>query len=261
MNSINGYIWITLPSILGVVAAGSLLHAWLARRAMPNEPSVFLHWPLSERLLVNAEECLVWHWLCKTFPVHHVNIKIPVTRFTQPLEKTQGEHLFKVLDGVYCTFTVCSPDGRVVGCADVMGATGLASRNRQFKQALLAKCGIAYCVLQPLSLPAGAAMRSDFLGETAPAEPTPKIKPREARYRELEEALLAQARLKLSTALTRQRRIRDSGFASLTPDGCSPALAGTSEGEAEDAHASGHGLLAGWQQNSFLAPLDSRCSR
>ena len=261
MNSINDYIWIAAPSILGVVVAGTWLYAWLARRAMPIQPSVFANWPLSERLLVNAEECLVWHWLCKTFPVHHVNIKIPVTRFTQPLEQKQGEHLFKLLDGVYCTFTVCAPDGRVVGCADVMGANGLASRNRQLKQALLAKCGIAYSVLQPLSLPTSAAMRSNFLGETVPAEPTPKIRPREERYRELEEALLTQARLKLSTELTRQRRIRDSGFAHLTPDLRSRALARTCGNEAKDTHANGHGLVTGWQHNSFLAPLDSRYGR
>lgn len=258
MNQFNGYLWMAVFGTFGTVVVAALLYAWLARRALHIQQSIFANWPLSERPLVNTEECQVLHWMCKTFPMHQVNIKIPVTRFTQPLERRQGESLHKILDGVYCTFTVCSPDGHVVGCADVMGANGLASRNRQLKQALLAKCGIAYCVLKPVSLPAQAAIRSDFLGETVPAEPVFKIKPREERHRELEEALLAEARLKLSTVLTRQRRIRDSEFAPLAANSCSHAVAHASQGSFEEVDASGHGMLAGWQHNSFLAPLESR---
>ena len=200
----------------------------------------------------------VWHWMCKTFPAHQVNIKVPVTRFTQPLEHEQGQSLYKLLNGVYCTFTVCSPDGRVVGCADVMGINGLAIGNQQLKQALLAKCGIAYCVLKPVSLPTIAAIRGVFLDETACAEPALKIKPREERHREFEEALMAEARLKLSTALTRQRHIRDSGFSPLAPSSYGQAVAHASQGNFKGADASGHGMLSGWQRNSFLMPLESR---
>lgn len=86
MNPFSGYIWMAVPATLGIVVAGALLYAWLARRALHIQQSIFANWPLSERRLVNTEECQVWHWMCKTFPVHQVNIKIPVTRFTQPLE-------------------------------------------------------------------------------------------------------------------------------------------------------------------------------
>ena len=250
-------------SALGVFAAGAWFYAWLARRAAGRtRQSIPASWPLSARLLVNTEESQVWHWLCKTFPLHQVSIKIPVTRFTQPLERQQGENLFKLLNGVYCTFTVCSPDGHVVGCADVMG---LASSNRLLKQALLAKCGVAYYVLKPRSLPTTGAIRSDFLGETAPAEPlfTPpepalQNKPRVERIRELEEALLAEARLKLSTALNRQRHIRESGFAPLTLDSERHASAHAYNSNFEGVDVNGHSMLPVWQHDSFLVPLDSR---
>lgn len=257
MNTFDGYIWMAVPGILGIVVIGALSYAWLARRAVHIRQSIPANWPLARRPLVNSEESQVWHWMCQTFPVHQVNIKIPVTRFTHPLEREQGEKLYKLLNGVYCTFTVSAPDGRVVGCADVIGVNGLASANRQLKQALLAKCGIAYRVLKPVSLPASADIRSEFLGDAVLGEPAAQIKPREDRYRELEEALLTQARLKLSTALNRQRRIRDSGFSPLAPDTCSPAMAQASKSSLEGADGKGLGLLPGWQRNSFLAPLDS----
>lgn len=241
----NGYIWMAVLSTLGLAVTGRLLYAWLARRALHIQHSILANWPLATRPLVNVEECQVWHWMCKTFPVHQVNVKIPVTRFTRPLGRNQAENLYKLLNGVYCTFTICAPDGRVVGCADVMGVNGPTSDNRQLKQALLAKCGIAYWVLRPMSLPAEAAIRSDFLGESVPVEAAPLYKPRAEGNRELEEALLAEARLRLSMALNRQRHIRDSDLSPLMPNSDS---------------VNADRLLPGWQHNSFLVPLCSRPS-
>lgn len=239
----NGYIWMAVLSTLGLVAIGGLLCARLARRAVHIKHSMLANWPLATRPLVNTEECEVWHWICKTFPMHQVNVKIPVTRFTRPLDRTQSENLYKLLNGVYCTFTICAPDGRVVGCADVMGVNGPVSNNRQLKQTLLAKCGIAYYILRPMSLPAAAEIRSDFLGESVPVDAAPLHKPRTEGDRELEETLLAEARLKLSMALNRQRHIRNSGFTPLMPN---------------SDPVSGDNLLPVWQHNSFLAPLSSR---
>jgi hypothetical protein len=257
MNTLSGYIWMAVLCTLGLVVIGALFYAWLARRAVHIRQSIPANWPLARRPLVNSEESQVWHWMCQTFPMHQVNIKIPVTRFTHPLAGEQRENLYKLLNGVYCTFTVSAPDGRVVGCVDVIGVNGLASANCQLKQALLVKCGIAYRVLRPVSLPTIAEIRSDFLGEAVLDEPAAQIKPREGRYREFEEALLAEARLKLSTALNRQRRFREGEFTSLTPDTYSPAMAQASKSSQEGIDGKDLGLLPGWQRNSFLAPLDS----
>lgn len=257
MNPSSGYLWMAVLGTLGVVVIGALLYAWLARRAVHIRQSIPANWPLARRPLINSEESQVWHWMCKTFPVHQVNIKIPVTRFTHPLEPEQGENLYKLLNGVYCTFTVSAPDGHVVGCVDVIGVNGQASANWQLKQALLVKCGIAYRLLRPVSLPTVAEIRSDFLGEAVLDEPAVQINSREDRYRELEEALLAEARMKLSTTLNRQRRIRESEFMPLTPVAYSPAMAQACKSSLEASDGKGLSPLPGWQRNSFLAPLDS----
>lgn len=219
MDTLSIYLLMVVLCILDVLLIGAFLYAWLGRRAVQVRQSIPTNWPLARRPLVNSEESQVWHWMCKSFPLHQVNIKIPVTRFTHPLEGEQRENLYKLLSGVYCTFTVSAPDGRVVGCVDVIGVNGPAGANCQLKQALLVKCGIAYRVLRSVSLPTIAEIRSDFLGKAVLAEPAAQIKPREGRYREPEEALLAEARLKLSTALNRQRRFREREFTPLNRPG------------------------------------------
>lgn len=250
MNSFNGYIGMAVLGALGVAIAGAWWYAGFVRRAVLWDQSAPEYWPLTERPLVNAQECPVWHWMCKAFPGHQVNIKIPVIRFTLPLDHGKRQDLYMLLKGVYCTFTVCSPEGRVLGWADVMGRNGLPSENRQLKQALLTQCGIAYRVLQPLNLLSVAEIRSDFLGE-APRAPVPafKNKPRTERYREFEEGLLAEAGLKLSTARHRQRSLRDSQFSSLTPYPDALARVHVFRNNAGNID---------WQPNSFLAPLGDR---
>ena len=259
MDLFNGYSGLGVFGALGVAFVGALSCVWRTRRMLVRQ-SIPANWPMAGHRLVSVEECQVWHWMCKSFPEHQVNLKIPVTRFTRPTDREQGSGLYKLLNGVYCTFTVCTPDGYVVGCADVLGVNGLASKNRQLKQAVLAQCGIAYCVLRPFSLPSTAAIRSELLGEKstlepvcAPSAPAIPSKSREERHREFEESLMAEARLKLSAALSRQRRIRDSDFALLTPTLCVQASvhAGQNSFEGSDAN-----LLPGWQRNSFLAPLE-----
>ena len=261
MDPFNAYIGLT---VLGGLGAG--LSLWRARRNLRLRPSISGNWAITERRLLSAGECQVWRWMCKTFPMHQVNLKMPVTRFTRSVDDAQGLGLYQLLDGMYCTFTVCASDGHVVGCADVMGMNGLTRKNWQLKQVLLAKCGIAYCVLKPLSLPTAAFIRHEFLGDkgllepvSAPPAPAFSSQPREARYRQMEESLLAEARLKLSTALTRQRRIRDSEFLPLVSvsGGHASAQAHQRSGDGDDADGLSllPELLPDWQCNSFLAPL------
>lgn len=261
MDPFNGYMGLTALTGLG---AG--LYMWRARRNLRIRQWASANWVITERRLLSAEECQVWRWMCKTFPAHQVNLKMPLTRFTRSIDDAQGLSLYELLNGMYCTFTVCAPDGHVVGCADVMGMNGLTRKGWQLKQVLLAKCGIAYCVLKPLSLPTAAFIRHEFLGDkaflepvSAPPAPAFSSQPREARYRQMEESMLAEARLKLSTALTRQRRIRDSEFLPLAPACASHASAQARQRSGEGGDAEGQNLLPellpDWQCNSFLAPL------
>ena len=161
-----------LMTLLGV-AVGALAGAgayaeWLRRKASARL-RLPAKWPLAARTLVTPNEYGVLKWLRKTFHDHAVMVKIPVLRFTIPLDKEKGQadeaRWLELLTGVYTTFTVCTAKGKVVGCVDVAGKTGLSQANRELKETLLSDCGIAYTVVRGNQLPAGSAMRAAFLGE------------------------------------------------------------------------------------------------
>jgi len=169
-NIMDLTIW--LMTVLGVAVgalAGTLLYAWWLRRKASARLRWPVKWPLGARGLVSTDERDVWKWLRHTFHEHAVLVKVPVLRFTTPLDKEKGkansERWRALLNEVYTTFTVCTADGKVVGCVDVPGKRGLSEANRELKEALLSDCGIAYTVVRGNHLPAGSAMRAAFLGE------------------------------------------------------------------------------------------------
>ena len=237
----------TTPYSLSLVAAALLLAlaigAWVqrqwvqrqnrARRRIPK------HWPLGLRPLVNSEERLAWQWLARAFHDHEIMIKLPVTRFTLPRDKEQSLHWYNLLGSVYCTFTICKPDGRVIGCLDVPGQAGLPRSSRALKQSLLSQIGLPYWVIRADALPTVAEIRAEFLGEPTTAQGM--------REREQEERAIMAAKSSLRTALTRQRSSRQSDFgpASNWPHS-TPSVSARGDERSD------------WQDNSFLVPLDSR---
>lgn len=160
-----------LMTILGLLAGaviGVFLYAfWLHRRSnealrMPDK------WPLAARVLITNEEYEVFKWLRATFHDHLVMVKLPVLRFTMPTETDRnggGRRWQDLLGGVYCTFTVCTANGNVVGCVDVPGKRGISKAGRDVKESLLSDCRIAYTLVRSTSLPKASAMRAAFLGE------------------------------------------------------------------------------------------------
>ena len=152
---------------VGLALGAGALAWWLRRQAnvsmrMPSK------WPLTSRVLITNEEHEVFKWLCNTFDDHLVMVKLPVLRFTVPVDKGKnggGARWQDMLGGLYCTFTVCTPNGNVVGCVDVPGKRGLNRTNRQVKESLLSDCRIAYTVVRSVKLPKASAMRAAFLGE------------------------------------------------------------------------------------------------
>lgn len=227
--------------VLGAVVQ-TLWKRWVSKR----QRRIPLHWPLNPRLVANSEEQRVWVWMNKVFFDHHILLKLPVTRFTLPQSQDEGQHWFKVLTSVYCTFTVCTPGGRVVGCVDVPGHAGLSRGNRQLKLTLLSQCGIGYWVIRSNYLPTLTEIREEFLGT---ADST--VKPAGT-----EEATIKAIRLKLQTSLElkRRQRSKEALLASARdPD---------SDFGTANAYSQHSGFGSGgedWQQkNSFLGALDSR---
>jgi hypothetical protein len=164
-------------NVLVGLLLGALLYAWWLRRKAGVELRSVGKWPLGPRGLVTTQEHEVWTWLRHTFQDHVVLVKVPVQRFTTPLDrengkrggksKAQSEQLLELLNGIYTTFTVSTTDGKVVGCLDVPGKRGLSKDDFEVKEALLADCGIAYTVVRGVQLPTSIAMRAAFLGESA----------------------------------------------------------------------------------------------
>lgn len=222
------------PPLLALGAWGH--HVW-AQRSAKRRRRIPKHWPLTARPLANTEETRVWHWLARTFYDHHVMVKLPVTRFTLPRDPDQGKAWYTLLGSVYCTFTICRSDGRVIGCVDVPGRGGISRTVRQIKHSLLTQCGLPYWIVRADSLPTVAEIRGEFLGETPLAQ--------SMREREMEERAMA-AQNNLRTAIDRQRKNRQSDFTPLStwpPSTVEPR---------SDFHSNWGG------ENSFLQPLDSR---
>ena len=166
MNT-SSFLAMCFGLLLGAVV-GVALYVWWryaqanAKMRLPDT------WPLTSRVLLTNEEHEVFKWLRNTFHDHLVMIKLPVLRFTIPISKDKnggGPRWQDLLGGVYCTFTVCTTNGNVVGCVDVPARRGLKKANRDLKESLLSDCRIGYTVVRSVKLPKASAMRAAFLGE------------------------------------------------------------------------------------------------
>ncbi|MBA4327646.1 MAG: DUF2726 domain-containing protein [Polaromonas sp.] len=159
----------TLVGVLLGVGVGVVLHIGWVRRHAERKLRLPDRWLLNARGLVTSEEMDVWKWLRLAFPDHAVMVKVPVMRFTVPSTRDKPEnkdqHWHELLNGVYCSFTVSTLDGKVVGCVDVPGKRGLTKAQRDMKESLLMECGIGYTTVRSNSLPSASAMRTAFLGE------------------------------------------------------------------------------------------------
>ena len=223
--------------MIGLALGAGLLHwrnHWVARelRRLPKA------WPLKTRSLVNNSEKRVWLWLIRVMFDQQVLVKLPITRFTTPSKRNEASHWYKLLNGVYCTFTICNIEGQVLGCIDVPGPAGLSIGNQTLKHTLLTQCGIRYWVVDPEALPSLSKTRTTFLGDAAMKESP--IDHLEDRIKDMSESLHA--------AVTRQRQNKTSQHARLDVDPSGPQ-------DFTDSH-----LQSGWEQNSFLTPLDSRAA-
>jgi hypothetical protein len=225
----------TFLFLIGLALGAALLQSrnyWVARelRRIPKT------WPLKTRSLVNNREKRVWLWLMRVMFDQQVLVKLPITRFTTPSKLHEASHWYKLLNGVYCTFTLCNIDGRVIGCIDVPGPAGLSMGNQTLKHTLLSQCGIRYWVVDPEALPSLTKIRTAFLGESA-------MKGHRADHLEDQIKDMSES---LHAAVTRQRLNKASQHARLDIDV-------TETRGFTDSH-----LQSGWEQNSFLTPLDSR---
>jgi hypothetical protein len=230
MSGLTIFITFLIGLILG---AGAL--QWRQRAIQRASRRIPKEWPLKLRSLVNSEERRVWTWLCKVMFDQQVLIKLPVTRFTMPSNMDEAHHWYKLLNGLYCTFTVCNMDGRVVGCVDVGGNKMPSMSNQTLKHKILTQCGVRYWIVDPNDLPHLAQIRVAFLGEHALKSPSQNGM--DSRLRDVADSLKG--------SLSRQRSGKTGQFSRAESNVMSTGGFESSQ-------------LSGWEQNSFVAPLDSR---
>lgn len=221
--------------LLGLFVGAALLY-WRNKLAIRQTRRIPKQWPLKLRPFVNNREKRVWVWLAKVMFDHQILVKLPVTRFTSPANQEEASHWYKLLNGVYCSFTICNMEGKVLGCVDVPGPKGISLSNQTLKHTLLMQCGLHYWVVDPANLPHLTVIRTAFLGEEA-------VKNGQRNHLDHQ---FNHVREHLQAAVLRQRENKNSNFARLDAE-----LANTAEFPESR-------LTSGWEQNSFVTPLDSR---
>ena len=249
-----------MMTLLGVAAgliAGVMLTTWRLRKEASDGLRVPANWPLVARGLVTTSEDDVWKWLRSTFHDHLVMIKVPVLRFTIPMdgERHKSAQWLELLNGVYTTFTVCTTDGTVVGCVDVPGKRGLGQAHRELKEALLADCNISYTVVRSHSLPKVEAMRAAFLGEIVDeflTEPQPVYG--EDRSFQAEVAAFTKEKMRAAKEAAQREINRQAQQASARAG--NPGYNGDRKGP-DSASGAPSRFPTDWD-DSFIQPLDSR---
>ena len=157
--------------LAALLLAGALVFGiYRIRQQQKNEKQIPDYLNLRLRPLFSDVDRTVWLWLRQVFPEYEVLVKVPMVRFLSGYPEDL-KTLVQIKD-VYCTFTVCAPHGRVIGCIDVPGAKGLKASRRDLKQKLFEQCGLPYAVLGHQDLPTHAVLRAVFLKETAPLTPS-----------------------------------------------------------------------------------------
>lgn len=231
-----------LAAAMGVVAGASAL-AWWAHTRSDSNPRRRLPktWPLKVRPLVSSKEQRVWTWMTKVMFDQQVLVKLPITRFTAPLPTEDAARWYHLLNGVYCTFTVCDMEGKVMGCVDIQKPHSRSASNQALKNALLSQCDIRYWVVDPAHLPSLTHIRAGLLGEQAEVAD-------QGNGREHLEAQFNDVRNNQQAADTRQRSSKNGS------PGRADAELHTQAVFSED------GLMSGWDNNSFITPLDSRAA-
>jgi hypothetical protein len=218
------------------IAVGAALLYWFSRSDQNKRHRIPKEWPLKIRPLVNSREKTVWLWLSKVMFDQQILIKLPVTRFTAPSDPNDATHWYQLLNGVYCTFTVCNTDGQVIGCIDVPGPRGLSMSNQTLKHNLLTQIGVHYLVVDPGNLPHLIWIRTAFLGEHAARGGMNSHL--DSQIKDMSESLHA--------IVDRKRHGKNR---------VAPQLEAAGHNTPEYSESN---LTTGWEQNSFVTPLDSR---
>ena len=148
---------VVLSALAGAAAATATWVWWLRRPPKPVPlPS---EWALSARPVFSTDERRVYRLLREALPHHIVLSKLPLVRFSQPVDPSRVRYWYDLLGAIHVTFAVCSANGRVLAAIDLDTDRGNARRVRQIKQAVLGACRVRYLRCPVENLPSVAELQ------------------------------------------------------------------------------------------------------
>ena len=145
-------------SALAGAAAASASWVWWMRRP-PKPAPLPTEWSLSARPVFSTDERRVYRLLREALPHHIVLSKLPLVRFSQPVDPGRVRYWYDLLGSIHVTFAVCSANGRVLAAIDLDTDRGNSRRVLQIKQAVLGACRVRYLRCPVENLPSVAELQ------------------------------------------------------------------------------------------------------
>ena len=170
--------WIVALAAVAGFAVATLLMLWWSRRPKKAMP-LPAEWALTARPVFSTDERRVYRLLREALPHHIVLSKLPLVRFSQPVDPGRVRYWYDLLGAVHVTFAVCSANGRVLAAIDLDTDRGNSRRILQIKQSVLGACRIRYLRCPVDNLPTAAELQLLVPSSTAATArgPQPGIVP------------------------------------------------------------------------------------
>ena len=146
-----------LSALAGVALASTGWIWWLRRPAKP--VPLPTDWALTARPVFSTDERRVYRLLREALPHHIVLSKLPLVRFSQPVDPARVRFWYDLLGSIHVTFAVCSANGRVLAAIDLDTDRGNSRRVLQIKQAVLGACRVRYLRCPVENLPSVAELQ------------------------------------------------------------------------------------------------------
>jgi len=135
--------WIVALAAVAGFGLATLFWLWWARRPRKAAP-LPTEWSLTARPVFSTDERRVYRLLREALPHHIVLSKLPLVRFSQPVDPARVRYWFDLLGAIHVTFAVCSANGRVLAAIDLDTDRGNSRRVLQIKQSVLGACRVRY---------------------------------------------------------------------------------------------------------------------
>ncbi|TXC66655.1 DUF2726 domain-containing protein [Piscinibacter aquaticus] len=157
MDMPNPILLAVIAALAGIAVASAGWIWWLRRPAKP--VPLPTEWALTARPVFSTDERRVYRLLREALPHHIVLSKLPLVRFSQPVDPARVRFWYDLLGSIHVTFAVCSANGRVLAAIDLDTDRGNSRRVLQIKQAVLGACRVRYLRCPVENLPSVAELQ------------------------------------------------------------------------------------------------------